>query len=112
VALKSLPVLSRERRTRVALLIFIILAVGFHHQFTDPGISMGLKYAATVLTFGIFFPSLMTAFAVMYALEIAGRRRGAKGLVHWFFRINWGDPSVSAQVLACLRSFSAESRAS
>jgi cytochrome c oxidase subunit I len=98
--------LFSDTLTRVAFLMFILLVpVGFHHQFTDPGISIGLKYAATVLTFGIFFPSLMTAFAVMYALEIAGRRRGAKGLINWFFRIGWGDPSVSAQVLAMLTFF-------
>jgi cytochrome c oxidase subunit I len=38
----------------------------------------------------------------MYALEIAGRRNGGNGLIGWFFRIRWGDPSVCAQVLAML----------
>jgi len=47
----------------------------------------------------------MTAFAVLYALEIAGRRAGAKGLVSWFFRIPWSNPSLSAQVLAMLTFF-------
>lgn len=44
----------------------------------------------------------MTAFAVMYALEIAGRRAGGTGLINWFFRIPWSDPSVSAQVLGMI----------
>jgi cytochrome c oxidase subunit 1 len=96
-------VLYSDKLTRVAFLMFIVLVpVGFHHQFMDPGISGGLKAASAALTFGIFFPSLMTAFAVMYALEIAGRRRGGNGLLGWFFAIPWNDPSVCAQVLAML----------
>lgn len=88
--------------TRVAFLMFLCLSipVGFHHQFSDPGISPTLKFIAAVLTFGVFFPSLMTAFSVMYALEIGGRKNGGTGLLGWFFRIPWRDPSLSAQVLA------------
>lgn len=96
-------VLFSDTLTRVAFVLFILLVpVGFHHQFVDPGVSQGLKFTVAGLTFAIFFPSLMTAFAVMYALEIAGRRNGGKGLVGWFFRIRWSDPSVCAQVLAML----------
>jgi len=96
-------VLFSDTLTRVAFILFILLVpVGFHHQFVDPGISEGLKFTVAFITFAIFFPSLMTAFAVMYALEIAGRRRGATGLISWFFKIPWQDPSVAAQVLAML----------
>ena len=96
-------VLFSDSLTRVAFILFILLIpVGFHHQFVDPGVSQGLNFTVAVLTFAIFFPSLMTAFAVMYALEIAGRRRGGSGLVGWFFRIPWSDPSVAAQVLAMI----------
>ncbi len=95
--------LFSDSLTRLAFVLFILLVpVGFHHQFLDPGVSQGLKYAVAALTFAIFFPSLMTAFAVMYALEIGGRRRGGTGLVGWFFTIPWSDPSVCAQVLAML----------
>ncbi len=94
-------VLFSDTLTRVAFILFILLVpVGFHHQFVDPGISSGLKFAVAGLTFAIFFPSVMTAFSVMYALEIAGRKRGGSGLIGWFFRIPWNDPSVAAQVLA------------
>ncbi len=96
-------VLFSDTLTRVAFILFILLVpVGFHHQFVDPGISQGLKFTVAFITFAIFFPSLMTAFAVMYALEIAGRRRGGTGLISWFFKIPWKDPSVAAQVLAML----------
>ena len=95
--------LFSDRFTRVAFVMFILLIpVGFHHQYVDPGITQGFKFTSTVLTFGIFFPSLMTAFAVMYALEIGGRRAGGTGLIGWFFKIPWGDPSVCAQVLAMI----------
>lgn len=96
-------VLFSDNLTRVAFIMFILLVpVGIHHQFVDPGVSQALKFTAASLTFAIFFPSLATAFAVMYALEIAGRRNGATGLVDWFFKIPWSDPSVAAQVLAML----------
>jgi cytochrome c oxidase subunit I len=89
--------------TRVVFLMFLcIIPLGFHHQFLDPGISPGLKFIVAVLTFTVFLPSLLTAFSVMYALEIGGRRNGGTGLVGWFFKIPWKDPSVCAQVLAML----------
>jgi cytochrome c oxidase subunit I len=94
-------VLFSDTLARVAFVMFILLVpVGFHHQFADPGVGLGLKFAVAFLTFAIFFPSLMTAFAVMYALEIAGRWNGGTGLVGWLARIRWSDPSVCAQVLA------------
>jgi cytochrome c oxidase subunit 1 len=53
-----------------------------------------------VLTFAVFFPSLATAFSVMYALEIGARRRGGTGLAAWFLKVPWNDPSLSTQILA------------
>ncbi len=74
--------LLSDTYARVVFLMFILLSipVGFHHQFTDPGISNHWKFAHAVLTFAVFFPSLATAFSVMYALEIGARRRGGTGL--------------------------------
>jgi cytochrome c oxidase subunit I len=96
--------LFSDTLTRVVFLMFIVLSipVGFHHQFTDPGISGHMKFAHAVLTFAVFFPSLATAFSVMYALEIGARRRGGQGLAAWFLKIPWDDPALSAQVLAML----------
>ena len=96
--------LFSDTLTRVVFLMFIVLSipVGFHHQFTDPGISGHMKFAHAVLTFAVFFPSLATAFSVMYALEIGARRRGGQGLAAWFLKIPWHDPALSAQVLAML----------
>jgi cytochrome c oxidase subunit 1 len=96
--------LISDSYTRIVWILFLLLSIptGIHHQYTDPGISPTLKAFHGVLTFGIFFPSLATAFSVMAALEIGGRRRGGTGLLGWIPRLPWGDPSVTAQLLAML----------
>jgi len=90
--------------TRVVFVLFILLSipVGFHHQYTDPGIPQSMKAIHAVMTFAVFFPSMITAFSVVNALEVGGRRRGGSGLVGWFWRLPWSDPSVAIQVLAML----------
>jgi cytochrome c oxidase subunit 1 len=94
--------LLSDSLTRVVFVLFLILSIptGFHHQYTDPGITTKMKAAHAVLTFGVFYPSLATAFSVVAALEMGGRRRGGKGLIGWVKKLNWGDPSVTAQLLA------------
>ncbi|MBI3990445.1 MAG: cbb3-type cytochrome c oxidase subunit I [candidate division NC10 bacterium] len=89
---------------RVSFILFLILStpVGFHHQFTDPGIPEGWKLVHAFLTFAVFFPSLLTFFNVVASLESGARARGGKGWVAWFGKLPWGDPSLAAQVLAML----------
>ena len=89
---------------RLVFLMFLVLSIptGFHHQFTDPGVHHGFKGLHAVLTFGVFFPSMVTAFTILYALEIGARRRGGTGLVRWFAKLDWGNPALVAQVLAML----------
>ena len=96
--------LISDSYTRIVWIFFLLLSIptGIHHQYTDPGISPALKALHGVLTFGIFFPSLATAFSVMASLEIGGRRRGGTGLLGWITRLPWNDPSVTAQLLAML----------
>jgi cytochrome c oxidase subunit 1 len=89
---------------RVSFILFLVLSIplGFHHQFTDPGIGQGWKLLHALLTFAVFFPRLMTFFNVVASLESGARARGGKGWVVWFGRLPWGDPSLAAQVLAML----------
>lgn len=89
---------------RVSFILFLVLStpIGFHHQFTDPGIEEGWKLLHAFLTFAVFFPSLLTFFNVVASLESGARARGGKGWVAWFAKLPWGDPSVAAQVLAML----------
>ena len=96
--------LISDSYTRIVFILFLVLSIptGFHHQYTDPGIPEAIKAVHAVLTFGVFFPSLATAFSVVAALEIGGRSRGGRGLLGWVTRLPWGDPSLAAQMLAML----------
>ncbi len=89
---------------RVVFLMFLLLStpVGLHHQFTDPGIHQGLKFAHGLMTFGVFLPSMITAFTLMAGLEDGARRRGGTGLVGWIRKLPWGDPVATGQLLAML----------
>jgi cytochrome c oxidase subunit 1 len=89
---------------RMAFIAFVVLStpVGFHHQFTDPGISAGWKLAHTVTTYAVIYPSLVTAFTVLASLEVAGRSKGATGLFDWIGRLPWRDPFFSCVALAMI----------
>lgn len=89
---------------RLVFVMFILLStpVGFHHQFMDPGVPSGWKLFHTVLTFGILYPSFVTAFTVTASLEIAGRARGASGLLNWLGRLPWGDPLFASVALSMI----------
>ena len=96
--------LFSDPMARASFLLFLVLStpVGLHHQYTDPGIEQGWKLVHTFFTFAVFFPSLLTFFNVVASLESGARARGGKGLVAWFGKLPWGDPSLAAQVLAML----------
>jgi cytochrome c oxidase subunit 1 len=96
--------LVSDSLTRFVFVLFLLLSIptGFHHQYTDPGIPTWMKAMHGVLTFGVFFPSLATAFTVMASLEIGGRANGGRGLLGWITKLRWKDPSVAAQLLAML----------
>jgi cytochrome c oxidase subunit 1 len=89
---------------RLVFVLFILLStpVGFHHQFMDPGISAGWKLLHTILTFGILFPSFVTAFTVTASFEVAGRMHGARGWLDWIAKLPWGDPLFASVALAML----------
>ena len=94
--------LFSDPMARTSFILFLILStpIGIHHQYTDPGIHQGWKLLHALLTFAVFFPSLLTFFNVTASLETAGRARGARGWISWFGKLPWTDPSVAAQVLA------------
>lgn len=89
---------------RAVFIMFLLLStpVGLHHQFTDPGIDEGLKFIHMAFTFGVFFPSLVTAFTVISAMEHGGRANGGTGLLGWITKLPWKNPSFVAQVLAMM----------
>ena len=89
---------------RLVFMLFILFSVpvGLHHQYTDPGIGQAWKGVHGALTYAVTFPSLITAFSLMAMLEYSGKKRGGKGLVMWIFKLPWGDPVFTTQVLAMI----------
>jgi len=87
---------------RLAFWIFLIVSVpvGFHHQFVDPGVPQTWKWIHAILTYGVFLPSMMTAFTVIASLEYGAKKNGGTGLIGWVRFLPWKDPSVTAQLLA------------
>ncbi|MFP3361790.1 cbb3-type cytochrome c oxidase subunit I, partial [Planococcus sp. SIMBA_143] len=47
-------------------------------------------------------PSLMTAFSLFATFEIAGRKKGAKGLFGWFRALPWKDARFFAPMVGML----------
>jgi cytochrome c oxidase subunit I len=94
--------LFSEPMARVAFILFLLysIPVGLHHQMTDAGIGENIKLVHTFLTFAVFFPSLLTYFNVGASLELAGRRKGGGSVFGWVFKLPWGNPSLTAQLLA------------
>ena len=71
-------------------------------NFEGPGVDEGLKAVHTIFTFGVFFPSMVTAFTVIAALENGARKKGGRGFIMWIRKLPWGNPSVTGQLLAAL----------
>ena len=99
--------LFSDSLARLAFWLFLLLSipVGFHHQFVDPGVPVGWKWIHAGLTYGVFFPSMLTAFTVIASLEYAAKKNGGKGLIGWVKALPWKDPSVSSQLLAGILFF-------
>ncbi|MGI9610592.1 MAG: cbb3-type cytochrome c oxidase subunit I [Acidimicrobiia bacterium] len=96
--------LFSDSMARLAFWMFLIVSVpvGFHHQFVDPGVPETWKFIHAILTYSVFFPSMITAFTVIASLEYGARRNGGTGLVGWIRKLPWMDPSVAAQLLAAI----------
>lgn len=96
--------LFSDSLARLSFWMFLLVSVpvGFHHQFVDPGVPQVWKYIHALLTYSVFFPSMLTAFTVIASLEYAARQRGGEGLLGWVRALPWDDPSVTSQLLAGL----------
>ena len=96
--------LASDSLTRLAFIMFLLFSipVGFHHQFTDPGIPVGWKMIHSMLTMFVGIPSLLTAFTVASSLELGGKARGGKGALGWIAKLPWRDASFASQVLAMI----------
>jgi heme/copper-type cytochrome/quinol oxidase subunit 1 len=89
---------------RASFILFLLLSipVGIHHQYADPGIHRSWKLLHAFLSFAVFLRGLLIFFNVVASLENGAWVRGGQGLVWWFTKLPWNDPSLVAQVLAML----------
>lgn len=96
--------LFSEPLARLAFWLFLLLStpLGFHHQYMDPGVPAAWKFLHAVLTYAVFFPSMLTAFNVIASMEYGGRKRGGKGLFGWLLTLPWNEPSFTTQALAMM----------
>nr|WP_202594645.1 b(o/a)3-type cytochrome-c oxidase subunit 1 [Halolamina sediminis] len=87
---------------RVTFILFLLLStpVGFHHQYTDPGIASGYKLVAMTNTFFLLLPSLLTLFTVVASMEHGARQQGAGGRLAWLKDLPWERPEFSGIALA------------
>lgn len=96
--------LVSDSLARLAFIMFLLFStpVGFHHQFTDPGIPAGWKMVHSLLTMMVGIPSLLTAFTVSASIAHGAKLKGAKGLFGWYSKLPWDNPSFVAPVLAMI----------
>ncbi|MFC4386938.1 cbb3-type cytochrome c oxidase subunit I [Gracilibacillus marinus] len=93
-----------EKLIRLVVILLVILNIpgGFHHQIIDPAISLTIKFLHVFMSLSIAVPSLMTAFAMFYVMEKAGRKKGGKGLFGWFKKLPWNDVRFLAPMIAMI----------
>lgn len=94
--------LFSDSMARIVFIIFLILStpVGFHHQYADPGISVGFKFYAMATTLLLLLPSLITFFTVIASMEHGARQRGGKGYLAWLGKLPWDNPPFVGCALA------------
>jgi cytochrome c oxidase subunit 1 len=87
---------------RLTFIMFLVfsLPVGMHHLLADPEQGVGFKFLQSFLTFFVALPTLLTVFSICASLEIAGRRRGGRGLFGWIGALPWEEPLVLATALS------------
>jgi len=96
--------LFSDKLARVAFLLILVfgLPIGFHHLYMDPEQGTIAKFWHMVGTFAVALPTLLTGFTVIASLELAGRKRGGKGLFGWIGALPWQNPMVLAAILSLL----------
>jgi cytochrome c oxidase subunit 1 len=94
--------LHSDTMGRLTFIMFLIfsLPVGMHHLFADPEHGVGFKFLQSFLTFFVVLPTLLTVYSISASLEIAGRRRGGRGLFGWIGALPWDEPMVLAAALS------------
>ncbi|MBI2965498.1 MAG: cbb3-type cytochrome c oxidase subunit I [Chloroflexi bacterium] len=88
-----------EKVSRVAFVLYVLfINLGAaHHHLSDPGVTSGWRiWNAGYAVYGAAMGSMIHAFAIPAAVEMALRRQGHGGLFGWLRHAPWGNPAFAA----------------
>ena len=95
-----------EKFSRIAFLFYILFIniASAHHLLVDPGVGTAWKiWNTSYAMYLAVLASMMHAFAVPAAIEVAQRRKGFnRGLFEWLWKAPWSNPSFSALILSII----------
>jgi len=101
-ALASLTVGAKpvnEKLSRVAFLLYILfINLGsMHHLLVDPALgTMNRIVNTSYFMYLAVVGSLIHAYSIPAAVEVAQRKKGITGLFGWLARAPWGEPGFAA----------------
>ena len=93
-----------EGLARLVFWLFLALSVpvGLHHQYLDPGVPAGWKAVHAMITFALFLSQHGHSIHCGGLIGSRRTRPWRHGLLGWIRALPWGDPSVTAQLLAMI----------
>lgn len=88
---------EKVSRTAFVLYVLFINLGAAHHHLSDPGVTSSWRiFNASYAVYGAAMGSLIHAFAIPAAIELALRRQGHGGLLGWLRYAPWGNPAFAA----------------
>ena len=88
---------EKVSRTAFVLYVLFINLGAAHHHLSDPGVTSAWRiWNAGYAVYGAAMGSLIHAFAIPAAVEVALRRQGHGGLFGWLRHAPWGNPAFAA----------------
>lgn len=97
------PISEKFSRLAFILYLFFINLGSAHHMLVDPGLSFSWKAVNTSYAMYLaVLASLMHAFSIPAAMEVALRAKGHKGLFGWLRNGPWNEPGFSALVISMI----------
>lgn len=95
-----------EKFSRSAFVLYILFIniASAHHILVDPGVSSAWKiWNTSYAMYAAVLASMMHAFAVPGAIEVALRKKGFnRGFFEWLWKAPWSNPSFSALILSII----------
>lgn len=88
---------EKVSRTAFVLYILFINLGAAHHHLSDPGVTSAWRiFNASYAVYGAAMGSMIHAFAIPAAVELALRRQGHGGILGWLRHAPWGNPAFAA----------------